>query len=184
MERNPLVLGERMTSAPHLLSLAATPFRTDAAIDGVLSQVLGLSGSVVLKSLPYGMLFSEFPMVKSRLEALGNSCDCGRCFEGCCDLSATYKQCLRNQFFHNIACIVQDILCISLFDCPKSLLVSLHQSAIRGPFESAVYSILTEGKAVWCRIDSVLHWALALIGHDMGQFGALLSIIPSAGCYL
>jgi hypothetical protein len=42
--------------AKNLLSLVATPFGTDAAIDEILSQVLCLSRVAILKSLPDGIL--------------------------------------------------------------------------------------------------------------------------------
>ncbi len=163
------------------IPLVATPFGSDAAVGEVLSQVLGVSGLTILKYLPAGIPFRDLPAVKSHLEELRKACTCGRCCESGRDLMTTYKRCLRDQIFYIIARLVQDILCISLFDSPNSLLLSLDQQlGIRDSFLSSIYLILTEDGMVLCTIGCIFRCALALIGHENVQSERPLSIISSA----
>jgi hypothetical protein len=83
--------------------------------------------------------------------------------------------CLKSCFLVDLSVVIADILCLALFDCPGSLLVS--NTFIRPErnagheFVAAINIAISKGMKAHCSIRSILHWSLQLVGHDTKQAG-------------
>lgn len=168
----------------NLLPLVAIPFGKDAVISNILSHILGgtgpTTGPTTLRSLPTGSLLRDLPVFDRFLCALRESCTCPSCsptFDY--RLNTWSAQCLTDRFYYNIARIVIDILCLSLFNSAEAVLVSLHPQRHRTQFVHAIYTILTTGVAQVYSIGHVFDCTTSLVGHDHAHYSAPLSIMSS-----
>lgn len=152
-----------------ILPLAANPFPTESTISGTLSRILGTAQSSQLISLKEGNLVGDLPLVELHIQHLEKLCTCLKCNP----LGTTsYKSCEVDMFFSHLTDLVADILALSLFDCSEKLLVHLNHKVNRSggdTFKKAIHSILTTGLPSLCSVTDFLHWALALVGHNVSE---------------
>ena len=166
----------------NLLALIATPFAKEVAISDVLSRMLQEIDPTVLQSLPDGQLLKHLPTVVRHLHLLKQSCRCGLCPTG---QGNAMSPCLVTKFFWDVARLVTDILCLSLFDTPNSLLVSLQHQPWDGRHDdtsvlvSSVYEIITTGNVRVVEIETLLKYTLGLVGHEYRWSSAAVPGWPS-----
>ncbi|KAI9797340.1 MAG: hypothetical protein M1833_005519 [Piccolia ochrophora] len=141
-------------------NLTANPFPKANIICETLSQYSGVQFDS-LQTLPQGYLISDLPLVKAYLNECSEHCVC----DGCKRRAQSYIHCLKEVFFHNLFRIICDVLAISLFERPKSLfLVSQRKPCV--DFTEAIKDVLTSDQARACSIQSILEYALCMVGHD------------------
>ncbi|EHK17781.1 uncharacterized protein TRIVIDRAFT_205508 [Trichoderma virens Gv29-8] len=165
--------------------LHTVPFGTDSSVADILSRMLNgekkettTNTSLELKKLDPGVRLTDLPLLKLHLKSLRNDCSCQACASGPSFLS--WKgSCLKDQFLYNAALFLSDALALSLFHLSDNLLVLIdsRRDDRRQDYHTSVYSIFTHQAVGYntsvdlvdaCKIESLIDWALTLVGHDVG----------------
>ena len=153
-----------------LMNNYAKAFPEDSKISNTLTRVLNAESQQDLQCLSEGQLVSDLPLVQLYLCSLAQTCDC----KGCQSTDQTHpsdperNSCKKINFWYQIAIYAADILALSVFENPETLLLSIRGSDSRaiGPLEKAIGTVLSSGKPVECETWRILAKALALVGHD------------------
>ena len=151
-----------------LLEKVPCPFPKDSIISAILSRMLRSTQTIGLVSLKDGLVIIELPLVDLYVRDLRKNCSCSNC--KCSGESSDCKNDHKSGFLRTLSIIAADILALSLFDFPESLLVSLSGCRPQSrTLEEAVFSILKQdqNENVICLTTEILHHALSLIGHDV-----------------
>lgn len=142
----------------------------DAIISNTLTRVLNSESQQDLQCLSEGHLISDLPLVQLYLCSLAQSCDC----ESCQSTNQTHALkpqrhliCEKDNFLIQMAWYTADILALSVFQNPETLLLPIGNqfSKTTGPFEAAVSIILNSGEPAVCGATAILAKALTLVGH-------------------
>ena len=150
------------------------PFPRESTISNILTRVLNLESQQNLLSLNEGHLIWDLSLLRVCLRRLEETCTCKPCKTMDMELANASKKrietvyCERDALLEDLVFYAADILALSLFENPGTLLVPLDRRTFRGSsdFEAAVRSIITSGKSTACGIRSVIDWALGLVGHE------------------
>lgn len=160
-----------------LSNMGLIPFPKDQIIMEMAARILGLATPPSLLTLDEGILISDLPVVKLHLETVSNACKCSKCskwtsVEG----ELNFSTCGKERFFDNLAATLTEILSLSLFEHPETLLVcpSLHD--FDSKFCNAVRTIVTTNRTEFINIFSVLESALMSVGHYDPNTGQTLEI--------
>ena len=177
---------------PNLQRLRTSLYAPDALISEMVGRFLGLEQPLPLRSLGEGLLIENLPLVGLYLGELKGRCSCSACTKSPAKSPAgiwTYVRCLVAGFFNNLASLVADIVALSLFDDSQSLLVHMNHKRsaesseflladeikiVERPATSSVFDFADKIKYVLCygwflgtNVQSLLVWALNLIGHEV-----------------
>lgn len=169
-----VLLGDHASASPEiwlyefLENHVTKAFPQDFVISNVLTQFLGLKDQQHLKRLTEGNSISDLPLVQLHLRHLVESCACADCKRGS---SHESSRCNKEKFLSEVSLNAADILALSLFEGPDTLLVRLDPfdrsgRRIRDGFRTAIYDIIKSGKPAACEVKKVLAWALGLVGHS------------------
>ena len=157
---------------PNLQRLRTSFYAPDTLISEMVARFLGLEQSLPLQSLGEGILIENLPLVGLYLGELKGRCSCSRCTDSPSNIN-TFVRCLVTEFFSNLASFVADILALSLFDDSQSLLVHMnHERSAQSSvdlFTESITVILRWGRFSATTIQSLLDWALSLIGHEVHE---------------
>ncbi|RTE70879.1 hypothetical protein BHE90_014718 [Fusarium euwallaceae] len=151
-----------------LRRLKASPFPPERVIARLYTAFLGLAEPPEFRNLDPGLVISDLPLVSLHMQYLAAFCGCSECSE----YSATHQlssPCKKDLFLEHLAAIIADILTLSLFQSPNSLLVQFTSTSRRGgnsQFIKDVHSVIIKGDASWCPLGCVLEHALELVGHE------------------
>lgn len=168
-----------------------TEYRTKAfpqehVIGDILTRFLNSESQHHLKRLSEGHQISDLPLVQSHLRNLTETCACVECrltreplnrgFLGLTrePLNRGFldpSRCCKKEFFSVVSLITADILALSLFEGPDTLLVRLDPGdrddwEIRYAFRRTIHQIIKSSKPATCGVTDVLAWALELVGHS------------------
>jgi hypothetical protein len=145
----------------------ANPFGQDANIRKAISLMLGLSSErppIGVKPLADDAHFHDLPAIQNYLSALKRYCTCAQCKP---TTTRTYRQCRKEKFWRDLACLVTDILCLSFFENLDELAVSLHQDRdARAEVSRVVSNVLARGDIQPYSVVKFYDWALALVGYS------------------
>ena len=154
----------------------AQPFSNESTISNILTRVLNLESQQILMSLSEGHLISDLPLLRACLGRLEETCTCDPCRPlhlkptNAFETPSYLGTCKLDVLLDSISVYVADILALSLFENPGTLLVLLDRHDFNIPnftaYLMAVGSIITSGKSMTCETRSVIDWALGLVGHD------------------
>ena len=152
----------------------AQPFPRESTISNILTRVLNLKSQQNLMSLSEGDLISDLPLLRVCLRSVAETCICDLCqslHQTPTDASKNRTDtgyCKRNALLEDISFYVADILALSLFENPGTLLVLLdrHDTMNMSAFTNAVHYIITSGKSTVFETRSIIDWALELVGHE------------------
>ena len=165
-----------------LAEFRTRPFPRESTVSNILTRVLKLKNQQKLMSLNEGCLISDLSLLRVCLQRLAEICTC----DPCQSLHHTPTNasndsindsindriklffCKRKALLNDISFYVADILALSLFENPGTLLVTLDRSVFPGTsaYAMAVRSIITSGKSTVCNSRSIIDWALGLVGHE------------------
>jgi hypothetical protein len=146
------------------VELRLSPFGKENAIAKTTSRILGLSESIMLRSLD-GLRIADLPVVKLHLKTIKEHCLCSKC---CHSAGFKFKPCATDMFFHKLAFVLADILALSLFEYPNAPLVHLqHYRDGSNPFKKAIHSIISTGELAYCSLPDLQQYALELVGHNV-----------------
>ena len=111
----------------------------------------------------------DLPLVCQHMHNLATSCVCSGCQGE--RIPARYAkseswECKKNKFLSSILLCAADILAISLFESPATLLVSLDPYPMPRQFEKAIQDIVTSGQPAFLHYRKILAHALRLVGHN------------------
>ena len=155
---------------PYLQSLRTSIFAPDSVISEMAARLLGLAQPLPLKSLREGTLVESLPFVELYFVELKEQCSCPKCTDS---ESNRFMHCLITTFFSRLASLIADIIALSMFDYSESLLVYMNHewSSKRSEdiFTESIMLVLRWGRFAGTSIYFPLHWALNLIGHDVGK---------------
>ncbi|RMJ12253.1 hypothetical protein CDV36_008118 [Fusarium kuroshium] len=162
VENNPILLVNS-----ELKGLKASPFPPERVIARLYAALLSLPEPPEFRNLDDGLVISDLPLVRLHMQHLAEVCQCPKCSEP----RPLSPYCVKNIFLEDLAALIADILALSLFQSPDSLLVHYMSTSRRGEksqFIRDVYSIITEGDDTpwWCPLGCVLECALKLVGHE------------------
>jgi len=151
--------------------LRLIPFSDDYAILKMLHRFLGTEVMTELPALESGRLIGDCALVQTHLRFLEGQCHCCQCLRARCPHLEGFdsSHCLRRRFFVATSTIVADILALSLFQTPDSLLVRLWTPRHNGGFQKAVSNIISTGNSEYCDFTQIFHWALQIVGHDFDR---------------
>ena len=152
---------------PTITELFARPFPKDRTIAGILSRMLNSSRPLGLSKLADGLWVSDLPIMKIYLKDLEETCACKNC--GSSGFTTRFASCKKITVLRNLSFIAADVLALSLFDFPESLLVQLNNFRSTGKLKSAIFEILSTGKAALCPWNAVLEASLNIIGHSISD---------------
>ncbi|KAF7505508.1 hypothetical protein GJ744_000755 [Endocarpon pusillum] len=169
-----------------LRHLSPIPFPTDSILSKTLSAILYNSSDQAVKMgyLEDGLLVKDLPIVKLHLESLEKTCGCSL---PACSNMKEYRDfqstlpCQKNEFFRMMAFVVAQILALSLYQFPKSLMLDVHSVRRRGTpqnlFLATIFGIITTGicdsrEYEACSIWTLLDWTLSLVGHNVDDFNS------------
>ncbi|RSL60232.1 hypothetical protein CEP54_006872 [Fusarium duplospermum] len=145
--------------------LRASPFPPESVIAKLYAAFLGLSEPPEFRNLGPGLVISDLPLVRLHMQDLAKVCRCSECSEP----RRGSPRCIKNLFLEDLAIVIADILALSLFQSPDSLLVHYISTSRRGDnsqFIKDVHSVIKKGDATWCPLGCVLERALELVGHE------------------
>ena len=167
-EPHPEIWCGRLELDKYLGNHVTKAFSQDFVISNVLTQFLGLKDQQHLKLLTEGNLISDLPLLQLHLRHLVESCACVNCKRGS---SHESSRCKKEEFLSEVSLNAADILALSLFEGPDTLLVRLDPGDRSGRrkrdgFKAAIYDIIKSGKPAACEVTKVLAWALGLVGHS------------------
>ena len=148
-----------------ILEMIPCPFPNDSIISAMLSRVLNSSQVIELISLKDGLLVTDLPFVKKYIDGRKKSCT-----RTPCRCSNICKGDNGGNFLRRLSYILADVLALSLFDFPETLLVALRGGISQvSTFRNAVFSILKQSQSepVVCPITEILQYAVRLVGHDV-----------------
>ncbi|RSL77079.1 hypothetical protein CEP51_009385 [Fusarium floridanum] len=147
----------------------ASPFPPERVIEKLYAAFLSLPEPPEFRNLDPGLVISDLPLVRLHMQHLAGVCGCSECSES----SASHQlglYCKKKLFLEDLAAIIADILALSLFQSPDSLLVHYPSTSRRGEnseFIRDVHSVITKGGDVTsCPLGCVLERALELVGHE------------------
>ena len=156
------------------VEIRARPFPRESTVSNILTRVLNLKNQKKLMSLNEGDLISDLSLLRVCLLRLAETCTCDPCQllhqtpTNASNDSIKKLFCKRDALLNDISFYAADILALSLFENPATLLVFLdrHNYPVSSDYAKAVRSIITSGKFKTCDIRSVIDWALGLVGHE------------------
>ena len=151
------------------LNLGLIPFLDDHAILKMVPRFLGTEPVLELPTFESGWHISDLPSVESHIRLLQAECICSECLRAKDEdqeIPDHPNYCRVDSFFCNIARFVADILALSLFQNPDSLLVRYrhYRSPDLAFAQAIVRIIMTRGRS-HCSYVDILHHALQLVGH-------------------
>ena len=157
----------------HWTEYRTKAFPHESVIGDILTRFLSSESQQHLERLSEGHQISDLPLVQSHLRNLTETCACVECRLTEKPLNRGFwdpSKCCKKEFFSEVSLITADILALSLFQGPDTLLVRLDPGdrdgrAIRYRFRAAIYEIIESGNPVVCGVTEVLAWALGLVGH-------------------
>ena len=161
----------RYLTNENLNDVMAYPFPDDSIISNILSRMLNYgkqARSSELLSLPHSTLVTDLPLVKSFLRDCRQKCKCIKC-----NPSGTPRHrsatCDVVRFFQNVSEFSADVLALSLFELPETLLVELDRrnapSRVKSHLQQIILAIITDGEPTTSQVHLFLHSALIRIGH-------------------
>ncbi|RSM07034.1 hypothetical protein CEP52_005409 [Fusarium oligoseptatum] len=148
-----------------LKRLKASPFPPERVIAKLYAAFLGLPELPEFRNLDPGLVISDLPLVRLHMQHLAGVCRCSECSAP----RLGSPRCIKNLFLEDLAILVADILALSLFQNPDSLLVYYTSTSRWGEnsqFIKDVRSVITKGHGTVCPLGCVLERALELIGHE------------------
>jgi hypothetical protein len=133
-------------------SLATKPFSTHVRIRRTVELLLGKEFLTAWSSTARAASIENLPQFQSLIRQLETECSC-----------------TTEEIMEDLAAVVADVLCLSLFDNLDMLLVAHgDDKAEEQPFTSAVKSILEQHTPLMpCHLNDILQYALALVGHPV-----------------
>ena len=182
--RNKTILEEHQTLQEEYTARSSSehctqPFPEDFMISRILTRVLNSKSQEYLQSLDNGQLISDLPLVRLHMQDLTKGCVCNHCQKipmpphKTDDNDSTCRT--KEEFLHSISLYVADILALSIYENPETLLLVCHHPSkskwtppgenFRTAFRIAVHSIIKSGKPIACAVTKILAWALNLVGH-------------------
>ena len=166
---SPYVNEQTVLKSP-LEEFLAVPFRGDGPASEILSRMLNSDTVRELQRLETGMNVRDLLPVRQHLEALRSDCHCVKCGN-----MNTRSPCEQDLFITDMSSFVAVVVALSLFHCSEALLVHLHHDMlVKNEFSEAVRCIIASKGSPVCSTQSVLGWALMLVGHQMaGRFNRL-----------
>lgn len=144
------------------VSLATKPFPIDVRIRRTAALVLGEEILVAWSSTSQIALVKDIPAFQAHMQQLREECQCPEC-----NKTNLLAACKIGEIMEDLAAVVADVLCLSLFDDLENLLLA-HSAdeADDKPFTRVVKSILEQQMPLApCDLNDVLQSALALVGH-------------------
>ena len=142
----------------------AQPFPRESTVSNILTRVLNLESQQNLMSLSEGHLISDLPLLGACLDRLGDG------WTYTCNPYQRLYETPTNAgvLLDDISVYVADILALSLFENPGTLLILLdrHDFPKTSAYVEAVRSIITSGESTTCGTSSLIDWALGLVGHE------------------
>ena len=140
------------------------PFRGDGPASEILSRMLNSDTVQGLQRLETGMNVRDLLFVRQHLAALRKVCRCAKCS----NIPMGGPDCDQELFMNRMSNFVADVIALSLFHCSETLLVHLHVPERMGnEFLEAVRCIITSKGIPVCPTESIVDWALSLVGHQM-----------------
>ena len=158
------------------------PFPKDFIISNLLTRILNSESQRNIQRLDDGQLISDLPLVHLHLRNLAKNCRCKHCQGRPIPPYRTEESDVMcwsgEEFLSDISSYSANILALSIFEGPETLLVSLNHGYYdddyaQSAFPQAIREILKYGKPAVCESDNILLRALTLIGHtdlDMGRW--------------
>ncbi|RSL42599.1 hypothetical protein CEP53_012103 [Fusarium sp. AF-6] len=150
--------------------LKSSPFPPERVIAKLYAAFLGLPEPPEFRKLDHGLVISDLPLVRLHMQHLAKICHCPKCSEP----RPPRPYCMKNIFLKDLAAIIADILTLSLFQSPDSLLVQFTSTPKKredSQFIKYVHSVITKGDDTWCPLGCVLEFALKLVGHEIKYSG-------------
>ena len=129
----------------------------------------------------------DLPLVCQHMHNLATSCVCNSCHGE--SIPAHYAkheswECKKKEFLSSILLCAADILAISLFESPETLLVSLDPYQMPRQFEKAIHDIVKSGQPVFLHHWEILAHALKLVGHkQFDDVGWVISCYKGQAVY-
>jgi hypothetical protein len=143
-----------------------SPFPDDLAVSNAASLYLNKHALLELKTLEGDLLLRDLALVKLYLESLERFCSCEECGG-----MENPSGCRKDHFWSDVGEIIANVLSLSLFHFPESLLVHFqpHRSGGRQNlnFQKHIDTMLRTGSPSKCSLSSLLEFALTQVGHDM-----------------
>jgi hypothetical protein len=150
-----------------------SPLPDIRVIEKIYATILAIDGPIRFASLDRGMLLADLPLVSRHLESLMEKCLCGECQahtgRHAEPVSRRYW-CMKYSFFRSISFMVMDILALSLFDSPASLLISLNLNERDGiVMDSSISKAIMTGNPQNYDDMDLLKWAISMVGHKFDE---------------
>ena len=149
----------------------------DFIISSVLTKVFNLESQQYLQRLDDHEMISDLPLVREHLhKSAKGGCTCNGCRKRVMkphrtdDSASTCgmikdNDMIKNKFLRDISYHAANILTLSLFESPETLLVSVPPIQIQRQLLKAVHHIIISGEPTVCTIKEILAWARRLVGH-------------------
>ena len=158
----------RFVEDKEILEMVPCPFPKDSVISAMLSRIIDSSEVAELPSLKDGLQITDLSLVELYIDHFRESCTCSHCkYSGD---SSNFENDWGNYFLRTLSFIVADVLALSLFDFPETLLVPLSGCRIHiAGLYNAVFLVLEHirNEPVICPTKEILQHALCLVGHDV-----------------
>ena len=168
------------------------PFPEEFIISSVLTRVLNSKSQQNLQRLDEGQLITDLPLVHLYLR---NFAENGR-YKHYLEPLSPYRtddsvvlSYIREKFLSKISSYAADILALSIFESPETLLVSLNNGVYddhyaTSDFPRALSDTFRFGKPAVCEAKSILLRALTLVGHtDFDIGGWVISCYKGQAVY-
>jgi hypothetical protein len=154
-------------------------------IANLCGLILG-RGTQRLTMLPKGLLIQDLRLVKLQLDHLRRTCECRECnkMNADDDLECLPKarRCLVQCLMNDTSSILMNLFALSLFECPKSVMIRPSHERHRGnEMRDIICSLLKTGaRQRYADID-VIDWARAMVGHTFEDETRGLIVTSSRG---
>jgi hypothetical protein len=150
-----------------------SPLPDICVIEKLCATILAIDGPIRFASLDRGILLADLPLVSRHLKSLMENCLCDECQAHTGRHAERVSQrylCMKYSFFRSISFVIMDILALSLFDSPASLLISLNLDERRGiSMSSNISKVIMTGNPQNYNDTDLLNWAMSMVGHEFDE---------------
>lgn len=151
----------------------------------VCGQFLGEGDVQTFTILSEGSLFEHLPLIKRHLEHLQQNCGCNECqnkTEKDAETLTNDSLCNISDFFYNLSTIIMNILTLSLFESPSTVLIRPSHERYRGAnMRNSICQLLWTGKPQKYEDGDLLNWARSMVGHIFDDEDRSLILTSSQG---
>jgi hypothetical protein len=154
--------------------LSISPLPSSSVVERTCWLVLGLEdeNEARLAGLNDTACLGDLPHVAAYMQSLEESCRCSRCESD----GSRFVLCSKDAFIHKVACLVADIIAISLFDSVESLKIrfgAITYDDVGTGFSMQIIQALMGKASIPSAISSVFAWALNLVGYQVEDDSAV-----------